>query len=308
MHVNRMIAVCLASLLFACSAVAQNKTDRERDGLLGAARSVRVEQAGFTVVNGKNIESARVRRFTDNYNAGGNKSERIVYKDDGLILEKLSYLFNEKGMSIGYEEYTSVIPNGLTIPRKHNYKLDEKGNKIEYTVYDSDGTQASRFTYKYNDKGEKIEEDFYYHTGQLGSKTVYVYDDKGREIGQTNYLADNSINYRLVSFYDTKGSKAKMVQYAGTILKYEFIYAYDNKGRITELGTVEHNVVPNQRSSHAPIPGKVVYTYNDEDETREITTYDNNGSPKNRVVTSSDNKGNEIMRASYNLVDSTVYL
>jgi hypothetical protein len=47
-------------------------------------------------------------------------------------------------------------------------------------------------------------------------------------------------------------------------------YNYDDLGRVTEEETLEFNAPPNVRTSHAPVPGKIVYAYNDSIRTKEV--------------------------------------
>jgi hypothetical protein len=62
---------------------------------------------------------------------------------------------------------------------------------------------------------------------------------------------------------------------------------------------MEFNAVPNVFRSHAPVPGKVVYTYDDEKRTKEVATYTPDGSLKDRVVYTYDDKRNEVGRAMF---------
>ena len=44
---------------------------------------------------------------------------------------------------------------------KTTYKYDEKGNEIEWNVYNADGSLEFKNTYKYDEKGNEIEENQY---------------------------------------------------------------------------------------------------------------------------------------------------
>ena len=54
-------------------------------------------------------------------------------------------------------------------------------------------------------------------------------------------------------------------------------------------------MIPNDLpASHAPRPGKVIYTYKDDIKTKEVATYLQDGSLKDRVLYRYDSKGSEI--------------
>lgn len=293
------LAFVIASLIWFPIVIGQNKTDRDQAGLISSAKTIEVYIIDFAMKEGK-VEQGKHRPWHSiTYNPEGNIVERISYNHLGNIAEKLVYTYDTRGRNIGYEEYSACVDKSLTIPRKHIYILDDRGNRIEYKVYDSDGTLASRFTYKYDAQGNKIEEGFYYHTGQFGGKSVYTYDEWGNQTSQTSYGADGVINWKTVSTYDAQGNRTEWLQYQRDTLRYKVISMYDEKGRIVENGTIEFNAIPNVRVSHAPEPGKVVYTYNDEKGTKEVFTYKPDGVLKDRMIYTYDSRRNEVGRAMF---------
>lgn len=292
-------ALFIACFIWSPAVFGQNKTDREQAGLIGPVRAVEAYIVDFTLREGKTEPGKRWPWHTTRYNPEGNIVERITYDDrSGNVSAKYVHTYDEKGRSTGYEEYSATLDKTLTVPRKHVYILDERGNKIEYKVYESDGTTAIRFTYKYDAKGNKIEEGFYYHTGRFGGKTVYTYDESGNQTGQTSYGADGAVNSRTVTKFDGKGNVTERLQYQGDTLRYKFIFSYDEKGRVLESETIEFDAGPS-RWSHAPVPGKVVYAYDDEKRTKEVASYTPDGTLKDHVIYSYDHKGNEVGRAAF---------
>lgn len=290
----------IASLNWFPAVIAQNKTDRERADLLSSAKTVEAYIIDFAMKDGKIEEGKRRPWHSTTYNPEGNIIERISYDHVGNVTEKIIYTYDTRGRNIGYEEYSAAVDKTLTIPRKHIYTLDDRGNRVEYRVYDSDGTQASRFTYKYDAKGNRIEEGFYYHTGQFGGKTAYTYDEQGNQTSQTSYGADGDANWKTNSTYDAQGNRTEWIQYQHEKLRYKVISIYDEKGRIVENETIEFNAMPNIYVSHAPVPGKVIYSYDDEKSTKEVATYKPDGTLKDRVVYAYDAKGNEVGREMFN--------
>jgi hypothetical protein len=167
-------------------------------------------------------------------------------------------------------------------------------------VYDSDGTISSRFTYNYDATGNKTEEDFYSGNGYRTGKLTYAYDGGGKLLTQTSFNADDTVSWRIVNTYDAKGNKIESVQYQGDVLRYRFFYKYDGKGRVAEQETREYNAKPNVSVSHAPVPGRVVYVYDDEKRTREVVTYDERGSLKSRLVHAFDEQGSDLGVNAFN--------
>ncbi len=294
-----LLALVIASLLWFPTVIAQNKTDRDKADLIGSAKIVEAYIIDFAMKDGKIEQGKRRHWHSVTYNPEGNISERTSYDHLGNIAEKLVYIYDTRGRNIGYEEFSATLDKTLTIPRKHTYTLDDSGNRVEYRVYDSDGTLASRFTYKYDAKGNKIEESFYYHTGQFGGKIVYTYDERGNQTSQTSYGADGATNWKTISTYDSQGNRTEWIQYQRDMLRYKVISTYDEKGRMLDNETIEFNAIPNVSVSHAPVPGKVIYTYNDERRTKEVATYKPDGILKDRVIYAYDVKGNEVGRAMF---------
>ena len=294
-----LTALILGSLL-AFSVTAQVKNDKERYGLLGQVKTLEMGGIEYTLKDGKVFEGRRIPIQKITFNTEGNIAELTGYNQDGSISRKSVYTYGSSGKNTGYEEYSSIFDKTLTVPRRHVYVLDERGNKVEYIGYDSNGTLGNRFFYKYDDTGNKLEEIFYAWNGALINKIVYAYDGRGNQTMQTVYNGDGSISSKTVTAYNSKGSKTEWVQYVGEILKYKVLYKYDNKGRVIEQETQEFNKEPNVSYSHAPVPGKIIYTYDDEKKTKEVATYKEDGALKETVIYTHDGKGNEIGRDVYN--------
>ena len=96
---------------------------------------------------------------------------------------------------------------------------NEKGNKIEKNVYDSNGRFHYKYTYKYDEKGNKIEENWYNSDGSLDSKYTYKYDEKGNII-EENYHNSNGRLYEKHTYkyeYDKNNNWTQRIEYKNTI-------------------------------------------------------------------------------------------
>ncbi|MBV9926014.1 MAG: hypothetical protein JOZ96_13430 [Acidobacteria bacterium] len=272
---------------------ARVKSDAERAGLAGRVKYVEVGRVEYTLGEGGSAEGVRLIMRRTSFDERGNKTEEVSYDQGGSPSSRVAYTFDEAGRNTGYEEYASLVDTNLKKPRRHAYKFDEAGRRVEYNVYDSDGTLAQRFTYAYDAAGNKTEEAFYTWQGQRAGRLAYTYDARGQLLTETSYNAADAVVWRKASVYDAEGRLAETAQYQGQTLRYRFFYKYDAKGRVKEQETREFNAVPNVRVTHAPEPGRVVYTYDDEKGTKEVATYDARGALKQRLLYGPEGKGDD---------------
>ena len=187
-------------------------TDREKEGLLGAVRSVHSQMIDSVdeTLQGK----GRTKQLASvTYDTGGNEVERIIYDDYGFLVGKEVHTHDAKGNLI-----ESVL-------------FDPKGAVMERRVYTQDGGKLSQIT-RHDGKGN------------IGLKQVNFYDANGRireetyfdpkiAIGKTVYKYDEKENISEVAFYLADGSKA--VAPIGPCLgAHNVIYSYDGKGKLTK--------------------------------------------------------------------------
>ena len=298
---RKLCALLVLCLLSTTPIFSQTKTDKDRDGLVGAVKSVKAHLIEFVRLgNGIAEEKRRPWHFTT-YNIEGNISAKTTYDQNGAILEKLVHTYDADGRSTGYEEYAAMLDKTLTVPRHHVYKLNEEGRRVEYIVFESNGSVGQRFVYKYDARGNLIEEQWYTHTGRLGGRLVYTFDEQGNQTSQTSYLADGALSWKNVSKYDANGNRTEWIQHQGNTLKYKILFSYDSKNRMLENETVEFNRIPGTLPpTHSPEPGKVVYTYDDDKRTKEVATYEVDGTLKQKIVHAYDERKNEVGLTTFN--------
>lgn len=292
-----LLVLCLLSI----TPVSQTKTDKERDGLVGPVKTVEASLINFVRTDDGTVEEKSRPWFTTTYNTDGNISERASYDQAGAISARYVHTYDANGRSTGYEEYAALLDKTLTIPRRHVYKLNDEDRRVEYIVFESNGKVATRFVYKYDAKGNLIEEQWYAHTGILGGRTVSTFDDVGNQTSQTSYQGDSALNWKNISKYDSNGNITESLQYHGKTLRYKFLCSYDSKGRILEKETVEFNSIPSALPpTHSPEPGKVIYTYDDYKRTKEVSTYNVNGTLKEKFVYAYDERKNDVGLTAFN--------
>ena len=218
------------------------------------------------------LRDARLVTSQTSFNETCHRIETLSYGPKGEKLERRVYTYDPFGRNTGYLEFSSILDKSLATSRKHTYVLDGEGRIVEYLVFESDGSTGSRFTYEYDAKGNKLEEKFYSWNGARSGRVVFTYDAGGHPLTQTSYQND-LIRWKSTNSYDAKGRPIERTQFIDGILRYKFTFGYDDKGRLTSQETFEFNAPPNTFTSHAPVPGKVTYAYNDSERTKEVLTY-----------------------------------
>lgn len=290
-------------LILGCASAAhsQPKSDAEKAGLLGRVKSVEWGRIEYPLKDGRGVEGKKIPVQLTTFNEDGNKAGVTSFNEDGSVSVKVTYLYDGQGRGVGTEGYSVMKQGkgGKTYRQKSVYTLDERGNRVEEVGYQSDGTLSHRRLSKYDAKGNKIEDVYYSWNGSRVGKLAYTYDERGNELTQTSYDADDAVSFKTASTYDAQGRKTEWVQHIGETLRYRMLYRYDEKGRLKEHETFEYGVPPHARSSHAPVPGRVVFTYDDDKGTKEEATYDAEGALERKVVTGLDGKGNEIARSEF---------
>jgi hypothetical protein len=291
------LAFVTACLFWPSAANAQGRTDREQAGLIGPVKSVEAYHISFALKDGKTKEAKRKPWYFDTYNIDGNKTERVFY--DSNRIDKHLYIYDTKGRCTGHEAYKVTSDNTLTFQGKSLYVLDDNGNTIELKFFDSDGDLTDLTTYTYDTKGNKIEEAHLTASGQLRRRYVSTYDERGNQTGQISFGDNDSVERKDESVFDDSGNRIESLAYLGGMPIRKAVYKYDEKRRILEEEITEVNSIPNFPELALRDPEKVVYTHDDEKRTKEVASYEPDGSLKERVIYTYDEKGNEIGKAMF---------
>jgi periplasmic protein TonB len=144
-------------------------TDREQDGLSGPVRRVKTETAKITVKNGKPVEGPR------------------------NVLETTTY--DQKGTRVDNAYFLSA---GGTLTGKEVYKYDERGNMVEMTLHNEDGSLAAKEVYTYE-------------FDALGNWTKMTTSVAVIEGGRVSF-EPSEVTYRTISYYLDETVMAKMSQ------------------------------------------------------------------------------------------------
>ena len=144
-------------------------TDRERDGLMGPVRRVKTEMVKLSNRGGKIVEGQRVVLEAVAYDIKGVKTENAYYP----------------------------VP-GEALTGKEVYKYDDKGNIVEMTLLNTDGTLLSKETYAY-------EFDAFGNWTKMTASIAVI------EGGKISY-EPTEVTYSTISYYLDEATLARMSQ------------------------------------------------------------------------------------------------
>src|SRR5437660_645265 len=164
------VAVMPAALAFRFAhALVVAASDREQDGLSGPVRRVKTETVKISVKNGRPVEGARAVLETTTYDQKGNRV------DNAYFLEA-----------------------GGSLTGKEVYKYDDKGNIVEMTLHNDDGSLLAKEVYEYE----------FDAVGNWVKMTTSVAIIEGGRVT----FEPSEITYRTISYYLDEAMMAKMSQ------------------------------------------------------------------------------------------------
>jgi protein TonB len=144
-------------------------SDREQDGLQGPVRRVKTETAKITVKSGKPLEGPRVLLETANYDNKGTTVDKAYF-----------------------------LAAGGSITGKEVYKYDDKGNIIEMTLTNEDGSLQAKEMYTYE----------FDPVGNWTKMTTNVAVIEGGKLT----FEPTEVTYRTIAYYLDEAMIAKMSQ------------------------------------------------------------------------------------------------
>jgi protein TonB len=144
-------------------------SEREQDGLAGPVRRVKTETAKIAVKNGKPVEGARAVLETTTYDQKGNRVDNAYF-----------------------------LSAGGSLTGKEVYKYDERGNIVEMTLHNEDGSLLAKEVYTYE----------FDAVGNWVKMTTAVAVIEG---GRVNF-EPSEVTYRTISYYLDEAMMAKMSQ------------------------------------------------------------------------------------------------
>lgn len=175
--------------------------------------------------NGNILETTRVgfgEKAVFVYRPKDGQIEKITQTNDGHVLDKWIYTFDEKGNKTK-EEHVTVDKNlGQRLMKPIDiitFKYDSQSRLSEEEYFNEDGSKATspivpihRRAFIYNQENRKSEVTTYKLDGSLFNKQVIKYSEKGNVAEITTYNSSHSpISHETHSEYDANGNWGKKV-------------------------------------------------------------------------------------------------
>jgi hypothetical protein len=185
-------------VLISGTAFAQ-KTDRERDGLKGPVKTVRVRQATILSKHAKESESPILLTHEVTYDQSGNRMALVLYDQTGRLSRRIEYQSDQydktrRGL-ITYNSQNVIVRNVAD-------KYGSNGFKVSRTIQDfnEDGTLFKKTELTFGALGELIEVTEYQSDGSLIKKERLPLEPANREIALTSNPRPAEDIDRVISF------------------------------------------------------------------------------------------------------------
>lgn len=156
-----------------------------------------------------------------------------------------------------------------------NDKFDERGNKIEWNLYNPDGSISFKYLYKYDVNNNKIEEKSYNEKGGLLIKQEYDYDANNNQIRCEKFENETLSFYKTISKYDSLNNQIEWIGYTYNKFNSKLIFKYDSLNRLIE---------ENETDSTGLMISKKLYQYSSINELMQETEYDSKNTVLNQKV------------------------
>lgn len=172
MH-NLFTLVIITSLLVLGS-INQQKSDREKDQLIGPVKSIKSQWTRLYARNGQeNAEGLTKQMGTVTYDTQGNEIESVIYDDYGYLVGKEvhTYTQGKRVKSTLLDEKGSILTRSV-----YSYRNDTLYQiLIDDAVRRSHSSQINSF-----DKNSSLIEERYFEGQKPIGKTIYKYNEKDR--------------------------------------------------------------------------------------------------------------------------------
>ena len=158
---------------------AQNKSDRERDNLIGPVQTALLETAPITCGAGECVEGRRAVLSRDEYDLSG----RVVGDRNRFTINdpRTRMLFYPFDQSIPRIESPVNGENGIHL-YTDVYTYDNKDRRAEHVNYDAGGVARYRTLIAFDEHGRLVEENHYDGKGTLQAWTRLTRDVRGNVV------------------------------------------------------------------------------------------------------------------------------
>ena len=193
----KILIVLILSCVIEGSANAQDKSDRERDDLIGSVKSVLQETVLMDCTSGKLVEVERFKsseEYDPNGRVIGNRnrfiiddpiSRMLVYPFDESIPQIVKPTYWEDGVPPGWK-YGALIYTDV-------YTYDNKARRSEWVNYGPAGAMGIRSIVTFDEHGRIAETKSYNANGALAEWNVITRDGRGNVLESAFYKEDGTL-------------------------------------------------------------------------------------------------------------------
>jgi hypothetical protein len=250
------LSISLATAIFFATSTGPQIKSSDYN-LIGAVKSVSIEQASVNVTNDKKLEGRKRLIELSNYDPEGKLTRKETYPPQPRLTSEEVFTYDNKGKLIQAEK---IYPRNDASNRKVTYNHDADGILIEAIEYGSDRAVLEKMNYKYAADSNQAEEVYHLGNDRLRLRRLYLFDHKRRTLQESHFGSDNKLQlkkvysygdaekpvrideYDLDGFrgystvkYDDRGNRLQHISYApsGT-LELKVTYSYDEKANLKE--------------------------------------------------------------------------
>ena len=165
---RKLLLICGICLVTVGVTFAQTN-DRERDGLKGPVKTVRVRQATIASEDAKETEGPLLVTHEVSYDQTGNRTELVLFDRTGNVSRRIKYQYGPDGKTkLGLTTHDSQN----VLVRQVSYRYGSNGLRAHTTIQDlnDDGTLYKRTEITLGELGEMIEVAEYGGDGSLIKK------------------------------------------------------------------------------------------------------------------------------------------
>lgn len=251
----------------------KEKTDLEKEKLHGKVKAVAV--TGFNVVrlNGKLQKGKVIHSSQSTFNSHGNILESNSSAGDDTVQNEYIH-FKAIHSRFHYDDNGTLVSNSHyngdgQMVDSASYKVDSKGNRIDWNTYKGDGSVEWNYNREYDIKGNMIESNEYY-LGVLKTRHTYKYDDKQNVSEENVFEGDGRVKLKELFKYDDNRNVVEITDFDKSGgFKARFTYAYDTRGNQVEEREYD--------SENAARYKKIVTKYDADNNVIEVTRYNEKG-------------------------------
>ena len=253
----------------------QSRTDRERDGLAGPVRTIRLETVyDFTVAHILRF-SRRVLLYTVTYDSSGNKvrvincdptsrrnkqTQLFKYDDAGRKIQwsvrqgstRITTIYRYDPQSCKIEALERAVTGKETISRRYVSLFDSDGRQTEASYSENSDQEIRAFySYEFDSAGRVVLVNTYDQNDRLYHQRVCEYDSRGDLLSQTSYGPDSTVYERREFTYSAEGKTeriSKLVEESA--LKGVLVRRFDNNNNIVDVSAYAPDDRLLSRTSH----------------------------------------------------------